>query len=182
MQIGRNPIRAFARVAAAMLAASLLAACQTGSDPFVTGSILAPTNTVAIESIDGPPQEIFDRLVARMSQEAEARQYPIISRLGTPNYRARISLVPEIEGRKTRIAWVAEVFDRGEHPVARLTGAEPIGRGRKDPWSRIDDATLGRIAAQALAEIVGAIGATPAPAAPRGAPAGPAVAYADPRR
>jgi hypothetical protein len=180
MQVGR--IRALARAAAALLAASLLAACQTDGDPFVTGSILAPTHTVAIESIDGPPKEIFDRLVARMSQEAEARQYPIISRLASPNYRARISLVPEIEGRNTRIAWVAEVFDRGGHPVARLTGAEPIARGRKDPWGRVDDATLGRIAAQALTEIVGAIGGAPAPAAPRDAPAGPAVAYADPRR
>jgi hypothetical protein len=168
-------------MAAALLAASLLAACQTNSDPFVTGSILAPTSTVAIDSIDGPPQELFDRLVARMSQEAEARQYPIVSRLGTPSYRARISLVPEIEGRKTRIVWVAEVFDRAEQRVAQLTGAEPVGRGRKDPWSRVDDATLSRIAAQTLAEIVAAIGGAPAPAAPREAPPGQAVAYADPR-
>ena len=181
MRIGPVPLQALARVAAALLAVSLLAACQTDSDPFVTGSIMAPANTVAIESIDGPPQEIFDRLVARMTLEAEARQYPIISRQGSPNFRARISLVPEIEGRKARITWVADVFDRGEQRIVRLTGAEPLSSGRKDAWARVDDAMLGRIAAQTLAEIVGAIGGTPAPAAPRGAPAGPAVAFADPR-
>jgi hypothetical protein len=174
MRIGRTTNRA----AAALLAAALLTGCQTAADPFVTGSILAPTNTVAIDSIDGPPKEIFDRLVARMSAEAEARQYPIVSRLGTPNFRARLSFVPEIEGRNSRIAWTAEILDRAEQPVARLTGVEPLGRGRKDPWSRVDDATLGRIAAQTLAEIVGAIDGSPAEPPVQ---TGPAAAYADPR-
>jgi hypothetical protein len=183
MQVGRNIIRA----AAAVLALSLLAACKTDGDPFVNGSILRPATqgTFAIESIDGLPEPVFHRLVAQLSTEAEARKLPVVSRLATPAYRVRLYLAAETEGRRGRIGWVAEIFDGAEQRVARLSGAEPAGAARRDLWQKVDDALLARIAAQSLEAIMTALGAAPVPPAPRegpSAPAGTAIAYAEPAR
>ena len=46
-------------------------------------------STVAFESIDGPPPAVFDRLVRKLNQEAEARQVPVVTREGFAPYRIR---------------------------------------------------------------------------------------------
>ena len=183
----RGPNRAF-RLTAIAFAAAWLAACQTASDPLVTGSItgaITPIagNTIAIESIDGPPRPVFDRLVAQLSAVAEARQLPIVSREGASAYRVRLYVLAELEGKKARLSWVADLFDSAGQRLLRLTGEEPAGAARKDLWQRIDDATLARVAAKSLEAIVAATGGTrqPAPEAPRDGTPRPVVAFADPR-
>ncbi len=175
------------RAAAILLSAVLLAGCQTAGDPLITGSIpQIGGRTVAIESIDGPPQPVFERLVAKLSAEAEAKQLPIVSRTGAAAYRVRLYLLAEFEGKKARISWVADLFDGAQQRVNQVTGVEPAGAARKDFWQKVDDATLARIAARSLEAIMAATGGGtpfPAPDAPRReGPSGPVIAFADPRR
>jgi hypothetical protein len=178
--------RAF-RIAAIAVAAAWLAACQTAGDPLVTGSItgaITPAgNTVAIESIDGPPRPVFDRLVAQLAAQAEAKQLPIVSREGASAYRVRLYLLAEIEGRKARISWVADLYDGAQQRLIRLTGEEPAGAARKDLWQKLDNATLARIAARCLEAIMAATGPgprQPAPDTPRDGGPRPVIAFADP--
>src|ERR1700692_4384831 len=45
--------------------------------------------TVAFESIDGPPPQIFDRMVNVLDSESKLRNLSIVSREGTASYRVR---------------------------------------------------------------------------------------------
>ena len=68
------------RIFACALVCMLLAACQTDNG-FVTGSLGGNgPRAIAFESIDGPPPTVFERLVAQLTKEAEARKLPIVSR------------------------------------------------------------------------------------------------------
>ena len=174
------------RIAAVLFSAALLAGCQTAGDQLITGSIpQIGGRTIAFESIDGPPQPVFERLVAKLAAEAEAKQLPIVSRTGAAAYRVRLYLLAEFEGKKARISWVADLFDGAQQRVTQVAGVEPAGAARKDFWQKVDDATLARIAARSLEAIMAATGGTPLPApdAPRReGPSGPVIAFADPMR
>lgn len=139
---------------AVLLAALALGACQTngGSKPVAATSISSGTKTIAFESIDGPPEPVFDRLVADLTTEAKARQLPVVSRQSQAAYRVRGYLAASIENGKGEVDWVWDVFDADRDRVLRVAGTEKVGPG-KDVWNRLDDATVQRIAAQSLDEI-----------------------------
>ena len=163
----------------AALIASLVAACQT--DQLVTGSVAAPANGIAFESVDGPPQAVFDRLVAKLTSEAEARKLPVVSRTATASWRVRLYLAAHLEGKKAGLTWVADVFDASLERAFRLSGEEQLAP-RRDLWAQADDAVLGRIAARALdALAAGIAGNPPVPPAPEPV-GGPVIAMAEPGR
>jgi hypothetical protein len=167
--------RALAVLAA--LAAFSLAACQT--DQIVTGSIPAG-NAIAFESIDGPPEPVFDRLVAVLAAEADARKMPVVSRAATAGWRVRLYLAAHVDPRKTTIDWVADVFDARLERAFRVAGEETVA-ARRDVWAQADDALIARIAAKALDAIAAGInGERPASPAPEPRGGGPVVAMADP--
>jgi hypothetical protein len=164
---------------AAALIASLAAACQT--DQIVTGSVAAPANGVAFESVDGPPQPVFERLVAKLTSEAEARNLPVVSRTAVASWRVRLYLAAHVEGKQAALTWVADVFDAGLERAFRLSGEEPLA-GRRDLWAQADDAVLGRIAARALDALAAGIAGNP-PVLPAPEPVGsPVIAMAEPGR
>jgi hypothetical protein len=144
--------------------------------------------TVAFESIDGPPPQVFDRMVNLLDSEAKLRHLAVVSREGnTAAYRVRSYLAAQISGGKTTIAWAWDVYDRDHERALRLTGEEPTGQppGR-DAWDTADDMVLRRIAQAALTGLNGMInGTAPAetqpvpPAPPAPARRGPAIASAD---
>jgi hypothetical protein len=145
--------------------------------------------TVAFESIDGPPPQVFDRMVNLLDSEAKLRRLAVVSREGNAAaYRVRSYLAAQISGGKTTIAWVWDVYDRDHERALRLTGEEPTGKppGR-DAWDTADDMVLRRIAQAALTGLNGMInGTAPAetqpalpPAPPAPARRGPAIASAD---
>ena len=153
------------------LAALALAACANG-DPTVTGSIpAAGGNTIAFESVDGPPRPVFDRLVAALSAEAERRDLPVVTHTGPSAYRVRAYLATFIEKKKKRatLTWAWEVFDTRENRAFRLTGEEPLGAPQRDVWAQVDDALLLRIAARGFDELSARLGGP--------APAGSAIAF-----
>jgi hypothetical protein len=140
--------------------------------------------TVAFESIDGPPPQIFDRMVDVLDSESKLRNLSIVSREGTASYRVRSYLAAQVNHGRTAIAWVWDVYDRDQQRTLRLSGEEPAGKAGRDPWTAADDLVLRRIAQAGLSGLSAMINGTPLPdTAPPPAPApgqqGPAVASAD---
>src|SRR6266704_1332614 len=139
--------------------------------------------TVAFESIDGPPPQIFDRMVSVLDSESKLRNLSIVSREGTASYRVRSYLSAQVIRGRTTIAWVWDVYDRDQQRTLRLTGEEPAGKAGRDPWAAADDLILRKIAQAGLSGLSGMVsGSAPADApSPDPAPAGrgPAVASAD---
>ena len=139
--------------------------------------------TVSFESIDGPPPQVFERMVSVLDSESKLRNLAIVSREGTAAYRVRSYLSAQIVHGRTTIAWVWDVYDRDQQRALRLAGEEPASRKTgRDAWAAADDLVLRKIAQAGLSGLSGMINGTTAPAdAPGPAPdkRGPAVASAD---
>ncbi len=139
--------------------------------------------TVAFESVDGPPPQVFDRLVRALEAESTARSFTIVSREAPASYRIRSYLSAQVRRGKTVIAWVWDVYDRDQERAIRLSGEEPGGKGGRDAWAMADDQLMRRIALAGLNGLNGLIsGAGPAPDAPAPARPGPAIAQTDENR
>ena len=136
--------------------------------------------TVAFESIDGPPPQVFDRMVSVLDSESKLRNLSIVSREGGASYRVRSYLSAQVVRGRTVIAWVWDVYDNNQQRALRLSGEEPAGKAGRDAWAAADDLVLRKIAQAGLSGLSGMINGTP-DAAPAPAPArsGPAVASAE---
>jgi hypothetical protein len=173
-----------AMVAAALLAVSCaLGGCAGGGATGSGSYAMASTGsgpTVAFESIDGPPPQVFDRMVSVLDSESKLRNLSIVSREGGAAYRVRSYLSAQVVRGKTVIAWVWDVYDNNQQRALRLSGEEAAGKAGHDAWAAADDLVLRKIAQAGLAGLTGMINGTP-DAAPAPAPArgGPAVASAD---
>ena len=112
------------------------------------------TATIAIESIEGPPPAVSKRLVAELTQAAEARQLAVVSVEDQPIYRLHAYFTPYVENGKTSIAWVWDLYGPDERRAARLTGAEPSGPSSKDDWAAVDDHVVQRIARSGIDRVL----------------------------
>lgn len=141
--------------------------------------------TIAFESIDGPPPQVFDRMVGILDSESKLRSLSIVSREGTAAYRVRSYLAAEVSHGRTTIAWVWDVYDQNQQRALRLSGEEQAGKAGRDAWSSADDLVLRKIAQSGLSGLAGMINGTPPADAPQPAPPatpsrrGPAVASAE---
>ena len=140
--------------------------------------------TVAFDSIDGPPPQIFDGMVNSLDSEAKLRNLKVVSREAAAAYRVRGYLAAQIRDGRTTIAWVWDVYDRDQQRALRLTGEEQTGKASgRDAWAAADDLVLRRIAQAGLSGLSGMInGTAPAdtrPVLPAPAQRGPAIASAD---
>ena len=142
--------------------------------------------TVTFESIDGPPPQVFERMVNVLDSESKLRSLAIVPRESQAAYRVRSYLAAEVNHGRTVIAWVWDVYDQNQQRALRLSGEEPAGKSGRDAWAAADDLVLRKIAQAGLSGLSGMInGTAPAdpPPAPAPAPAGkrgPAVASAQP--
>jgi hypothetical protein len=174
-----------AAVAATWLAvACALGGCAAGGAP---GDSFAMANsgggsgaTVTFESIDGPPPQVFDRMVGVLDSESKLRNLSIVSREGTASYRVRSYLAAQVNHGRTTISWVWDVYDANQQRALRLSGEEPAGKSGRDAWAAADDLVLRRIAQAGFSGLSAMVNGT-APAdepQPTAAPAlrGPAVA------
>lgn len=166
------------RVPLLLVLLSLTAACTTsGSGPVATTGSFGPT--VAFESVDGPPPQVFDRLVRALEAESTARSFTVVSREAQTSYRVRSYLSAQVRRGKTTIAWVWDVYDREQERAVRLSGEEPAGKGR-DAWAMADDQMMRRIALAGLNGLNGLIsGSGQEPDYPAPARSGPAIAQID---
>ncbi len=183
----RNASRTAPR--AAMAAILLMIACGLGGcasggaagDSFAMASTGA-SPTVTFESIDGPPPQVFDRMVSVLDSESKLRSLSIVSRQGAASYRVRSYLSAQVNHGHTLIAWVWDVYDRDQQRALRLSGEEPAGKAGRDAWGAADDMVLRKIAQAGFSGLSAMINGGPADA-PSPAPSpdkrGPAVASAD---
>ena len=179
--------RAGSCVLAVMLlaAAAALGGCAGGGGA-ANSYAMAPSAgsgaTVAFESIDGPPPQVFDRMVGVLDSESKLRSLSVVSREGSAAYRVRSYLSAQIVRGRTVIAWVWDVYDANQQRALRLSGEEPTAsKGGRDPWGAADDLVLRKIAQAGFSGLSSMINGTP-DAAPVPAPArqsGPAVASAE---
>jgi hypothetical protein len=135
--------------------------------------------TVAFESIDGPPPQVFDRMVDVLDSESKLRNLSIVSREGAASFRVRSYLAAQVNHGRATIAWVWDVYDRDQQRTLRLSGEEPAGKAGRDPWTAADDLVLRKIAQAGLSGLSAMInGTAPADAPPASSPGkrGPAVA------
>jgi hypothetical protein len=118
--------------------------------------------------VDGPPQQVFDKLVRALEAESTARSFTIVSREAQASYRVRSYLSAQVRrGGKTTIAWVWDVYDRDQERALRLSGEEPAGKGR-DAWAMADEQMMRRIALAGLNGLNGLISGSSAPESPAG--------------
>jgi hypothetical protein len=137
--------------------------------------------TVAFESIDGPPPQVFDRMVGVLDSESKLRNISIVSREGSASYRVRSYLAAQVSHGRTVIAWVWDVYDRDQQRALRLSGEEPAGKAGRDAWSAADDLVLRKIAQAGFSGLSAMINGTAPADEPPPAPGrrGPAVASAE---
>lgn len=178
------------RVARAVAAVTLfviaggLGGCAGGgaSNSFAMASNDGPT--ITFESIDGPPPQVFERMVDVLESESKLRSLSIVSRESSAAYRVRSYLAAEVSHGRTVIAWVWDVYDRNQQRALRLSGEEPANKPGRDPWTAADDLVLRKIAQAGLSGLSSMINRTapvdaPPPAPEPAAKPGPAVASAE---
>ena len=176
---GRALLRAGC-VALLLAAAGALGGCASGGAPGASFAMAGDGPTVAFESIDGPPPQVFDRMVSVLDSETKLRSLAIVSRDAPAAYRVRSYLSAQVVHGRTVIAWVWDVYDRDQQRALRLSGEEPAGKGGRDPWAAADDLLLRKIAQAGLSGLSGMINGgpadTPQPAPVPAGKRGPAVA------
>jgi hypothetical protein len=158
-----------------LLAAAALGGCAAGggaSNSFAMADGAGPT--VTFESIDGPPPQVFDRMVNVLDSESKLRNLSIVSREGGASYRVRSYLSAQTVRGKTLISWVWDVYDASQQRALRLSGEEPASKAGGDAWAAADDLVLRKIAQAGLSGLSNMMNDAP-PTAPK-APTGPAVA------
>ena len=171
-------LNSFGRVRAGVLASALLGFCAAGCSTAPQAPVAAaPTHgpTVAFESIDGPPQSIFNRLVQDLGEEAVARQMAVVSRAGSAQYRVRGYLAALVEGKRrtTVISWVWDVYDADQQRAVRISGEEPASGSGRGTWAAADDGVLRRIATTSMDQLAAFLAAPDAQPAPPAVPVRP---------
>src|SRR5450432_308107 len=178
-RVGRTAPRA--AIAAMLLAIACgLGGCASGGPGSGSFAMASGGPTVTFESIDGPPPQVFDRMVSVLDSESKLRNLSIVSREGASAYRVRSYLSVQVSRGRTTLAWVWDVYDRDQQRALRLAGEEPAGKAGRDPWAAADHLVLRKIAQAGLSGLSGMInGMLPADAPPPAAAPGkdgPAVA------
>ena len=144
-----------------------LSACTTDGQPNALAA--QPRGaSVAFESIDGPPQGQFYKLVQNLNDEAQARRLAVMSRETPAVYHVRGYLAAKVVKGQTTISWAWDVFDADEHRALRITGEEAAKGKHHDVWAAADDAMLHRIARSSMDQLAVFL-TSPAVAAPEAA-------------
>jgi hypothetical protein len=169
--VGLFAVLGLARMALAVLAGGLvLAGCTTSGMPeldmpTLNTSALGPAvpRTVAFESIDGPPEPLFRKVVTQLTQEANARKVAMVSREQPAQYIIRGYMAAHVQGQKTTITWVWDVFTADHERVARFSGDVP-GAPSERAWAAADDAVVARMAQDGISRLAAFLAASaPAP-------------------
>jgi hypothetical protein len=166
--MSRAPGRRYAGVAVALLLVPGVAGCATGV-PLTAQTVNERKSTVAFESIDGPPPAVFQALVQKLTEEAQARRIPAVTREGSSDYRVRGYLAAHAERGRSAIAWVWDVYDAKGRRALRLEGQVPVADNAQNAWAAADATVLQRIAQAGMEQLGRFL-----------APAGDAVAAVEP--
>ncbi len=168
---------------AALIAMIGLSGCVTDSRNSMAALPASSGQTLAFDSVDGPPPEVFDALLKTLDSEAQARNLAIVSRTSPATYRLRGYYSAQVRKGQVTIAWVWDIYDGSEERQMRLSGEQAAGRAGANAWAAANDKLLRDITRQGMDGLAGLLGGTPAPVqpeTPQSAPPGPAIAAAPP--
>jgi hypothetical protein len=130
---------------------------------------------VSVESLDGPPREVAERLISDLNSEGAPLKIAVVTGEAEATYRMRGYLATHPAGSATAVTWAWDVYDAGLNRAFRLTGEERIatGKGPAKGWAVADEALLRRIAHAGMDQLAGFMASPPAPAVPSPLPAVP---------
>jgi hypothetical protein len=162
----RSTVRAlqFATFLSIAAAFGLGGCSSSGGFPGALSGAGGQGRTVAFESIDGPPETVFKSLVRELNQEAQARQISVVSRESAAQYRIRGYIAAHVQGKKTTISWVWDVYDAEHQRAMRLNGEE-VGTSTRTAWNAADDQVLNHIARDGMTRLAAFLAAPSAPPA-----------------
>jgi hypothetical protein len=169
-----SPSRSFRAVAIAALALGAAGcASQPGAGLASFGPMpVASGATISFDSIDGPPPEVFRKLVASLNDEAQSRKIPVVARSAAATYRVRGYVSAMVDRGKTSFGWVWDIYDADKRRTLRIAGEEPAAAGkRRDAWAAADEPLLRRMAGNGMDRIAAFLNNStepppPAPEAP----------------
>ncbi len=139
---GRFAALRAARLALAIAGGGLVTAgCTTSGQPVLGAIGGTGQHTVAFESIDGPPEQLFRKLVTQLGEEATAHRVAMVSREQPAQYRIRGYVAAHVQGKRTTITWVWDVFNSDRERAVRLGGEVP-GAPSERAWAAADDAVV----------------------------------------
>jgi hypothetical protein len=144
-------------------AAIALGGCSSSGLPGALSGASGQAGTVAFESIDGPPETVFKNLVRELNQEAQSRQVSVVSRESAAQYRIRGYVAAHVQGKKTTISWVWDVYDADHQRAMRLTGEE-VGASGRTAWNAADDQVINHIARDGMTRLAAFLADPSAPA------------------
>lgn len=154
-----------ARISALFALSVAVAGCNTTGQRM--GALPGQRASIAFEFIDGPPPAVFQKLVQKLNEEAEARQVPVVTREGYAPYRVRGYYAVGIEKRRTVVSWVWDVYDAEARRNVRLSGEEKSAPlGRRDAWAAASDELLGRAARHGMEQLAAFMGPAASPPVP----------------
>lgn len=136
--------------------------------PMLSPLALSRDIRVAVESIDGPPREVAQRLISDLNQEGAPLKIAVVAGETDAAYRMRGYLATHAAGSTTAVSWAWDVYDAGLNRAFRLTGEEriPTGGGPHQGWTVADEALVRRIAHEGMDQLAGRMASPPAPAEP----------------
>ena len=155
-------VRGFGLIAALMLALSG-AACNSTTAQMPTPATVSTGRgpTIAFESVDGPPESIYTKLVRSLSEEAEARQIAVVSRGAPAQYRVRIYAATVVYAKRSVVHWVWDVYGANQQRARRLSGEEPMSGAGRTTWAAADDQVIRRIARVGMDWLVAFLSSSP---------------------
>lgn len=148
------------------LSALLLAGCQDSRSAILAGRSASDT-PIALESIEGVPEAARGQLTTALAREAGARNLTLVSASSPARYRVRGYLAAQTTGSETTVSYVWDLFDEAKRRAGRVAGESRIGSGSGEPWERIDQAALARIAAGSLDGMAGFLSGEPSAVVPQ---------------
>jgi hypothetical protein len=135
------------RVGLSLAVAALLAACQTDGGPPVSGAGVP----VAIEALEGAPEEFNARVQQAVITQASARSLDIVPRESDPRFRLKGYLTAYSVEDGTNLTFVWDVFDASRQRAQRVSvTTHSSRRGGEQPWAAISDADISKAAGQSL--------------------------------
>ncbi|SDR55973.1 hypothetical protein SAMN05519103_05251 [Rhizobiales bacterium GAS113] len=136
---------------AAWLAPLALAGCQDVGFEASVPPRMAPGVPITVEAVEGPPDAVQSALTAAFTQAAANHQVTVVDGGQAPRFRLKgyLTAYTAPDG-KTALAYVWDLFDAANRRAQRVTGVEETSGDPADPWSRVDDRTLQRIASKSM--------------------------------
>jgi hypothetical protein len=128
-----------------------LGGCQDVGFEASVPSRMAPGIPIAIEAIEGPPDAVQSAFTAAFAQAAANHQVTVVDNGQAPRFRLKGYLTADTaQNGKTTLTYVWDVFDATNRRAQRVTGVEETAGDPSDPWSRVDDKTLQRVAGKSM--------------------------------